>query len=306
MGNIENDNKDIKEKVLGDLRENVLFNIQKDKKTWDNNFEKRREIHINHKKIMDHDAERWPDAIETYKKYKCFNSVNYEFKEDEGLIYYKVDKNNKIKITADILTNVRAIEKMAFRFKGHLTYEEYKILQAFYRVSYTMGAFCPVWKNPSNGIDKDIVWHKLSLSGLYDENEKIRDKYNGIDERDFTNNLNKRANKDFFIIFPKKDLKPISNIVTKLYFQDYFNYDWQLISPVRNIIFKKGDYLSYRKNVFDFIKITTVLIVQRSYRIITDYKGNILRKQDKKIMEDILNTIGLENTKCIYSKKKMI
>ena len=311
MSNIKINNKDIEEKVLRDLRENVLFNILKNKKTWDKNLEKRREIYINHKKIMKHDAERWPDAIESYKKYKCFNSINYEFKEDEGLIYYKVDENNKIKITADILTNVGAIEKMVFRVIGSLTFEDltdedYKILQAFYRVSYTIGNCCPVWKNPSNGIDKDIVWNKLSLSGLYDENEKIREKYNGIDERDFTNNLNERANKDFFIIFPKKDLKPISNIVTKLYFQDYFNYDWQLISPVRNIIFKKGEYLSYRKNVFDFIKITTVLIVQRSYRIITDYKGNILRKQDKEIMEDILNTIGLENTKCIYSKKKRI
>lgn len=140
MSNIKINNKDIKEKVLRDLRENVLFNILKDKKTWDKNLEKRREIYINHKKIMKHDAERWPDAIESYKKYKCFNSINYEFKEDEGLIYYKVDENNKIKITADILTNVGAIEKMVFRVIGPLTFEDltdedYKILQAFYRVS---------------------------------------------------------------------------------------------------------------------------------------------------------------------------
>lgn len=51
MSNIKINNKDIKEKVLRDLRENVLFNILKDKKTWDKNLEKRREIYINHKKL---------------------------------------------------------------------------------------------------------------------------------------------------------------------------------------------------------------------------------------------------------------
>lgn len=249
---------------------------------------------------MKYDAERWSDAIESYKKYKCFNSVNYEFKEDEGLIYYKVDENNKIKITADILTNVGAIEKIVNMIKGHLTDEDYKILQAFYRVSYTIGNCCPVWKNPSSGREEfnDTIWYKLNKYIVEKRKQKsnpikLRDR---IKNKDF-NKIRERYSEEIFSIF-NSDIS-WEELISNLYLQDYFNYDWNLLDE--KFIFVKN---IEEKDFLEFVKIITVLIVQRSYRIITGYKGNLLRKQDKEIIEDILNTIGLENTKFIYSKKK--
>lgn len=59
-----------------------------------------------------------------------------------------------------------------------------------------------------------------------------------------------------------------------------------------------------QEDIYGFIKEITILIVQRSYRILTNYQGNRLRKNDKEIMEKVFKQIGLEGATCIYSHKK--
>ncbi|MBF1037032.1 MAG: hypothetical protein HXL15_06320, partial [Parvimonas sp.] len=175
-------------------------------------------------------------------------------------------------------------------------------IKAFDKVKFTIGNCCPVWKNPPSGqgVLNDTIWYKLNKH-IFEKRKqqlhpiKLRDR---IKNKDF-NNLNKRNSEEIFSIF-NSDIS-WEKLISDLYLQDYFNYDWNLLDE-KFIIVKNIE----EKDFLEFVKITTVLIVQRSYRIITGYKGNILRKQDKEIIEDILNTIGLENTKCIYSKKKRI
>ena len=100
-----------------------------------------------------------------------------------------------------------------------------------------------------------------------------------------------------FLIIPEN--KVPQSVISGLFFQDYFSYDWELITKVGNI-----NELNCREAVYGYIKIIIVLIVQRSYRIISNYQGNVLREDDKKIIKEALNIIGLDAVECIYSKKK--
>ena len=237
-------------------------------------------------------------ALNSYMSY-FKNKTNYEINKNSNYLIYKY-KNYEVIITADMLTNSKLIDEMNKKFGLQNSNE----IKAFEKVKFTIGNCCPVWKNPPSGqgVLNDTIWYKLNKH-IFEKRKqqlhpinliaRIQNKDNDI------NNINNRDSEEIFSIF-NSDIS-WEKLISDLYLQDYFNYDWNLLDE-KFIIVKNIE----EKDFLEFVKITTVLIVQRSYRIITGYKGNILRKQDKEIIEDILNTIGLENTKCIYSKKKRI
>ena len=170
-------------------------------------------------------------------------------------------------------------------------------MNAFNRIAYTIGAFCPIWKNPGGrGAVKDTVWDKLLNSGLVDSEGKINKECIGLEDRK-NEKINNRHKEKLFLIIPEN--KVPQSVISGLFFQDYFSYDWELITKVGNI-----NELNCREAVYGYIKIIIVLIVQRSYRIISNYQGNVLREDDKKIIKEALNIIGLDAVECIYSKKK--
>lgn len=256
---------------------NPLTNIN------DNNF---------YKKSITKECERSITALDSYMLYKFNKEKMYEIDKSYDCLIYK----NKIRITADLLTNSKLIDEMNKKFGLQNSNE----IKAFDKVKYTIGNCCPVWKNSSSGkgVFNDTIWYKLNKHIVEKRKQKsnpikLRDR---IKNKDF-NKIMERYSEEIFSIF-NSDIS-WEELISNLYLQDYFNYDWNILDE--KFIFVKN---IEEKDFLKFVKITTVLIVQRSYRIITGYKGNILRKQDKEIIEDILNTIGLENTKCIYSKKK--
>lgn len=58
-----------------------------------------------------------------------------------------------------------------------------------------------------------------------------------------------------------------------------------------------------KEDLLKFIKELTILIVQRSYRIIYHRTGNRLTTQDQTNIKEVLKEIGLSDVKCIYSQK---
>ena len=209
----------------------------------------------------------------------------YFYQKDRFIHYVKNDKSEVI-IPADILTSVESIDIL----KKHYSYCNNTLLNAFYKVSYTIGAFCPVWKNPAAGVRKgpnnwytgnsgrDCVWIKL---------KKLSDsKMCGLEKRENECNLQKRGEENLFSIFPEDNYK--SDIIKKLYFLDYFN-NGELLRNIDSIYGVKKEELD------DFIKELIVLIVKRSYRIITKYQENDLRPCDEKIISKALEDIGLKS-----------
>ncbi|MCI5997330.1 MAG: hypothetical protein SOR31_01130 [Parvimonas sp.] len=246
-------------------------------------------------------------ALDSYMLYEFNKEKMYKIDKSNDCLIYNIDEmsenfeqqdNNEIKITADLLTNSKLIDEISENFGVQNNPE----IKAFDEVKYTIGNCCPVWRNPASGrgVLRDTIWYKLNKHIVEKRKQKLhpiklRDR---IKNKDF-NNLNKRNSEEIFSIF-NSDIS-WGKLISDLYLQDYFKYDWNLFNENYVSIDKieKNDFINY-------VKITTTLIVQRGYRISTGYKGNILRKQDKEVIEGILNRIGLENTKCIYSKKKRI
>lgn len=147
-----------------------------------------------------------------------------------------------------------------------------------------------MWKNPAAGVRKgpnnwntgnsgrDCVWIKL---------KKLSDsKMCGLEKRKNECNLKKRGEENLFSIFPEDNYK--SDIIKKLYFLDYFN-NGELLRNIDSIYGVKKEELD------DFIKELIVLIVKRSYRIITKYQENDLRPCDEKIISKALEDIGLKS-----------
>lgn len=118
-----------------------------------------------YEKSITKECERSITALDSYMLYE-FNKKNM----------YKIDKsydcliyNNKIRITADLLTNSKLIKKMSEKF-GLQNKPEIK---AFDKVKYTIGNCCPVWKNPSSGPREfnDTIWYKLNKHIVEKENK---------------------------------------------------------------------------------------------------------------------------------------
>lgn len=292
----ELDKQQIISEMLKDVRESVLFNNNEETlKKWEDAPCSRMNEYLKYKIIFSSDAERWPDAISSYKKYGCFSfskddtpeEGKYYFCQKDRFIHYvKNDKSEEVIILADILTSVESIDIL----KEHYKVDD-NVLNAFYKVSYTIGAFCPVWKNPAAGVRKglgnwytgnsgrDCVWIKLK-TGLRDCEMK------GLKERE-NSNPRKRREEDLFSVFPDNANK--SDIINRLYFQDYFNNEKELLCDINNIYDVEKDGLN------DFITDLIVLIVKRSYRIITKYQENDLLPCGEEIISEALKKIGLKS-----------
>lgn len=297
------------EDILRDVREEEKWLQITDMTEWKNNPSSRASVYNNREK-KSIDAERWSLAISSYKKYGCFvfleDDADTKGIETQGKFYYSTkdcyihyvnEDGEDIRIPADLLTNYGTIHELIDKYNPE-TDEEKKLVKAFDRVAYTIGAFCPIWKNPGGyKAWNDTVWDKLLNSGLVDSEGKVIGSCICLEERDNEDDIRRRRKENLFLIIPK-NTNPQS-VVASLYFQDYFSSKWELKCKIGNI-----NELRNRDEVYNYIKDIIVLIVQRSYRIITNYQGNILRKNDKDIIKEALNSIGMNNVECIYSKKR--
>ena len=296
----------IKKMILKDLREDDLFQVVscEEKDRWEISPQNRIDIYNKYKgKINNRDAERWDCVLKFYQRYACFNNSQYKISKDFYICFKK--ENSEVRIQADVLTNVEAVKVHAAQYEN-LSCEEKAVLDAFYKVSYTIGAFCPIWKNPGGNKKADIIWNKLLYSGLYelcgehiDETKLICD-YQGIDIRKECEKLTSRKKENLFMILPKEENKKTSDVMSDLYFMDYFDSNWRRRRKINGL-----DELKNKSVFIEFIKQLTILIVQRSYRILTDYRGNILRDKDKDVIIECLKEVGLncEKGECIYSHK---
>ena len=292
-------NTDVREKIIGmilhDVRKNILFNSNEcEMESWEKDPISRLNVYHKYKVIFDSDAERWPDAISSYKQYSCFSfsennepqKSKYYFCQSDNFIHYVKNDGSEVKIPADIMTSTESIDIL----KEHYKYTNDKILNAFYYVSYTIGAFCPVWKNPAAGVRKgennwytgnsgrDCVWIKLK-KGI-SESEML-----GLENRVNENNLKSRGEDEMFSVCSENNKK--GDIINKLYFQDYYNSDGELLRKDINSIY------DIKEDLDEFITQLVILIVKRSYRIIMDYRENILRAEDEGIIKEVLGEIGL-------------
>lgn len=236
------------------------------------------------------DAERRQYALESYFRYPLINAENGYYKEND-FIYFCNNKKS-IKITADLLTSpsyyIKNDEKICK--EKHIGID---IRNAFYKSVYTIGNCCPVWKNPgigSNAIN-DNIWYKLDKCFKGMKKDDILSSKKIIE-----NNLNRRKAEQIFQIFNVN--KKQYQIIKGLYFQDYYNYKW-------NLRFKSPspDELSS-----EYIIAIIKLILQRGYRITCKVTRNRYNIEDIDILKKLFSKVGLSADVCepIYSNKKMI
>lgn len=173
--------------------------------------------------------------------------------------------------------------------KGLLSTDEQKIINAFLKVSYTIGNFCPIWKNGGSGgrgkkksRGNDNIWYKLDKGGF---EKKI-----GIESReDPYNNLQKRKVEDLFQILPSDR----EEVLKELFFIDYYEDE--------SLRWKKGYFIPQmdKETFVEFVKLTTELIVYRGYRIVNKAKEEELDYDD---LNTLLQEIGLEEP--VITKKR--
>lgn len=274
--------------VLKDLREEeTRYCMEKLKGLPEWKYpEKRLSLYLSNKQK---DADHWfADVLETYKRYPIFDN---SLETRPGYIIYK-QNDKKIRLTADLLTNVDAVSRWVNNHSDFCEKEENRqILRDFYSVSYTSGNFSPIWKNPPPGSDNgfDNVWNKLPIP-VEDTEE-----WKSVFEREDSNDLRKRKKERLFMILPKKNPK---DVIKQLFFVDYYDYNWKLLCGndfnISNIESDK---------FVEFLKQNTVLIVQRSYRIFAKYRGNVLRKEDMNNLKNIFEQLEYKHYGLIFSKK---
>lgn len=238
------------------------------------------------------DADHWfAEVLESYKKYPVFKN---SLETRPGRIIYKQD-NKKVRLTADLLTNVDAVSRWVKNHSNFCDKEENRlILRDFYFVSYASGNFCPIWKNLPPGSDNgmDNVWNKLPIPAA-DTKE-----WKSVFEREDKdiNNLRKREKAGLFMILPEKNPK---DVIKQLFFVDYYDYHWKLLCGNGfNISKVESDKFA------EFLKQTTVLIVQRSYRILVKYSGSVLRKEDTNNLKKIFKQLEYKDYRFIFSRKE--
>lgn len=300
--------RDIKEKMLKDVREDEIFEYLtlKEKDGWENNPEERLDLYLREKKRMGRDAERWPKTLDSYQEYQCFSFaekptpgkyfvVDKYDKYDKSYVRYCKDSGAEVKLSADLLTNEgqirEAVKKAVCKDKDGLFEKNVKVLEAFYRVAYTIGNFCLTWKNPGGPKGSDICWRKLAQNDEFAKKKLEEGKSLNINEReDIASNLSKRKFEDLFMILPLENPR---EVIKQLYLQDYYNDEWELRWSTQNVNDLKPEKL------LEFIKDITILIVQRSYRIICNCTDKKLTEEDQSYIKVVLKEIGLSEFDCI-------
>ena len=287
---------DFSDTVLKDLREgekNYCIELERIK-GWKNPNERLKIYCANKRKDADHYFEA---VLQTYENYPVFKG---KLSASPGEIIYKVEGNG-IRLTGDLLTNVAAVDDWVEKHQNYLKNEENrKVLNAFYKVSYTKGNFSPIWKNPTFGRGNDNVWYKLSTIDI-DQKEKWEEISKRLDttkenESPEEFNLSCRKSEGLFMILQESNP---TEVIKKLFFMDYFDYNWKLR-------WKKETYVPglNEEDFAEYLRVTTVLLIQRSYRIDTCYKGTLFGDKQKKELRFILEQLGLGESELIYSKKR--
>lgn len=297
---------DIKE-IIKDVREDIIFAsltpeaIDK----WKKSPKERHDLY-KREKDSSIDAERYPSTIESYKNYGCFlfmeeekaTSGKYFVGKDHYVYYCKEDgdKEKAVKLSADLLTNEEQIKEAVRKYKDELSDKDEKVLEAFYRVAYTIGNFCLTWMNPGGARGSDICWRKLANNDEFAKKKLEKGESLKIDEREnIESTLNERKFEGLFMILPLENSK---EVIKRLYFQDFYDYNWKLRCSTQNV-----NNIEEKEELMKFIKELTILIVQRSYRIIYHRTGNRLTTQDQTNIKAVLKEVGLDDVKCIYSPK---
>lgn len=246
--------------------------------------------------------ERTKVALDSYLKYKI---DNIEIDESYDCL---INKEHDIRLTADILTNPKIIEDKAIK----LEVEENQIIKAFNEVVYTIGNCCPAWKNPASGQSYfyDNIWYKLNLhivekrsrgdSAIPLRNRIENRKCDGL-------SLNRRSEQNHPQMFSIFDGEiSWETLISNLYLQDYFDYNWNLVIE-NDKDYIKNITMNEKEEFINFVLYSTILIVQRGYRIATEYKGNRFNKEQKEQIISLLKSIGIESDiNLIYSNKKKV
>jgi hypothetical protein len=196
-----------------------------------------------------------------------------------------------VKLAADILTGETAIMRLEDKFKKELKDNDKKILKAFYRVSYTIGNFCMIWKNPSgNPIGIDHVWRKIR-KGLVDDNKELI--VNSLENRSLP--TGRKKEEMLFVIF--KDKESANNIIDKLYFKDYFGYECKANYGNLMEINDKDEFIKVVKDI-------TILIIQRGYRIVRNYHEDLFGNEQQQELNELFEKVGFEKNIFIHSEKR--
>ena len=225
------------------------------------------------------DADHWKRALDSYMSYPCFKG-NHNYYWSKTKIFYD-NGNHYVGISADLLTNARIVEEWITLHSGEcFSEDEKKVISAFNRVSYTAGNFCPIWKNGGSGqgCGNDNIWYKLANGGNPDD-----DNVHIENRKDVPSN--QRGKKDLFKIVPQNN-----NYVKELFFADFFNEQCELI-------WNNGTYSSgMEKEMFvEFVRLTTVLIVRRSYRIFKKIKEKNLDGNNNSELKEIYKRLKMED-----------
>ena len=278
--------------VLADVRECELNDLmtEEEQKKW-NILSCRQKIYENHKRELKRDAERWSKAMDSYKKYSCIDFEKLYYISEDNNICFRKNENEMVRLQADLLTNVDMLCKVN---EDELIEEEKKIVDCFLKVGYTIGNFCPVWKNPGGYRAADTIWNKLFFTGEYEE-FKLKDSViTGLRERIDTE-FNQRKKENMLMILPEE--RNAREVMWKLYFIDFFDKKWNLLRKPENV------YKYDKKEWLEYIEEITKLIIQRGYRIITDNKEDVLEGKDARNIEEIFTKVGITNKQIICSKK---
>lgn len=284
--------------ILKDVREKEIFEFltTEEKVDWEEEPKKRRRLYLREKKKMKRDAERWTSAIDSYKRYSCFSFADKrmprKYYVENSFVCYCKENGEPVRLQADLLTNAGMIEEAISKYE--LTIEDQKTVNAFYKVAYTIGNFSLIWMNPGGDNGVDTCWDKLEHSGMYKFGE-LQKQPKGLEKRENNDNFNERKKENLFMILPLNE-NP-REVIQKLYFQDYYDYYWKLRWTNQNVKKLKKELL------LSFIKEITILIVQRSYRIIYNCTGNRLTQEEQSNIKAVLSEIGLNGAECIYSQK---
>lgn len=269
----------IKEKILRDVRETDSKYSKKIKfeEGW-NDLEKRHSIYANKK--FKPDAERWEDAITSYKCYPVFECcITSRDASGFPVLAYELENNEQIFLPADLLTNPTPIIE-----KYHKVFEDNKLLNAFLRVSFTAGNFSPVWYNLGNGQGNgnDTIWHKLNRYILQVDN------FVGVQEQDknkHKNLPNRKSNCQIFDVL-LDSTKDKDKIIEALLFQDFFNDKKDLLQSTT--------IPDAREQLAKYIYTTTYCIISRGYRIYAkENPVEQLTDEDIKNIDELCMNIGL-------------
>ncbi|MBR6210893.1 MAG: hypothetical protein IKQ81_07050 [Clostridiales bacterium] len=212
-------------------------------------------------------AERWQIALDSYKKYKCFESKEYSIDKAGSCLYFSTSKENRIRISADTLTGPSEIINPIPEDVLSNNTELKASLNEFCRVAYTVGNVCPVMMNPGGRKGEpggvDTCWNKLknhldSSSHIIDINKAYLDSKGKV-----INHLGRRTAENMFCLFPEdKDLNR-NKVIDNLMLNDYYDDDYNLIITATPKEYAEKGVDEYIK----FIRLVTALIIKRGIRI---------------------------------------